>query len=152
MSVTFTQAVNTLAEIANVLADEATKANNNALSTALENFAGEIASSLTQTTPITEDEFFSGSTTTNNVGITWSNILVSAANAIRATADNTQASVVENVNTSCTSGPHIKMAGGGCAGDGASNQYGRAMMMLNLKATGKLEEFKEELSNPTPLE
>ena len=68
------------------------------------------------------------------------------------TSDNhlaTLASTVEPISLACTSGPHIKMAGGGCPSEGGD--WARAMMMLNLKGTNKLDEFRAELLNPTPL-
>lgn len=56
-------------------------------------------------------------------------------------------SVVEDTTSSCSTGPHFRMFGGGCANEA---ELTRAMMMANMKATNTLEAVRDEVNNPTP--
>lgn len=58
-------------------------------------------------------------------------------------------SVVEDLTTTCSSGPHFRIVGGGCENEIHESEIARAMMVLNLKETNKLPDLIKEVESPT---
>lgn len=58
-------------------------------------------------------------------------------------------SVVDDMTTTCSTGPHFRTVVGGCEQDMHNSEIGRAMMVLNLKETNKLDALVREVESPT---
>lgn len=58
-------------------------------------------------------------------------------------------STIEDTTTRCSEGPHVRVVSGTCGSEIHEAELGRAMMILNLKETNKLEEVIREVENPT---